>query len=176
MSAKEKTVTPSILNVFRDYLSLGLLFVPAVGFCVFLYYNRAAIKEFSGGFPYLPVEFLLIALFGIVATVGGVLDWFYHRNELQMKISIKEREAEAKALGLGGVPMFLLLWFATFSTHKNLFLLPIIIVLIYTVVLICYDEFVFHIKRCEAREHFYHKMLVFGNGFAWLSWMYYIYY
>jgi hypothetical protein len=114
-------------------------------------------------------------IFGGIATIGGVLDWRYHRNPLNMKIPKKERDAEAAALGLGGVPMFILMWFAMMNTKPSIFLIPILIVLIYTVVAISYDEFVFHIKRCGKLENTYHRMLVFGNGIAWLSWFHFIF-
>lgn len=116
-----------------------------------------------------------MGVFGIVATTGGVLDWKYHRHPLNMKIPKKEREAEAAALGLGGVPMFCLMWFAMMSAKPTQFLVPILLVLLYTVVAISYDEFVFHIKRCTTVENLYHRMLVFGNGIAWLSWFHFIY-
>lgn len=114
-------------------------------------------------------------VFGLIATAGGVLDWKFHRDPLKLKISKKERDAEAKALGLGGIPMFILMWFATMSNTPSNYLIPIIIVLIYSVVAICYDEFVFHIKRCGKTETMYHRMLVFGNGIAWFAWFHFIY-
>jgi hypothetical protein len=158
-------------------LSLILLFFPALGFVLVIWFcKESSSLELTNGFPYFPMEFLLIALFGIVATIGGVLDWYYHRTKLGMRISKKERDAEAKALGLGGISMFIIMWLATFSSSKQLYLIPIIIVLIYTVVMISYDEFVFHQKRCGKLETIYHRMLVFGNGLAWLIWMYFIYY
>ena len=113
---------------------------------------------------------------GSIATTGGVLDWLYHRDPLKLKLSAKERDAEAKALGLGGVPMFVLMWCAMLNANPHYFLIPIIVVLIYTVVAISYDEFVFHIHRCGKTENLYHRMLVFGNGLAWLAWFHFIYY
>jgi len=95
---------------------------------------------------------------------------------LKLKIPKKERDAEAKALGLGGLPMFILMWLAMNSDSPSNYLIPIIVVLIYTVSAICYDEFVFHIKRCTNKENWYHRMLVFGNGIAWLAWFHFIYY
>ncbi len=111
-----------------------------------------------------------MGIFGTIATAGGVLDWRYHRDPLQLKLSKKERDAEAAALGLGGVPMFCLMWAATMSVRPNTYLVPIVVVLIYTVVAICYDEFVFHMRRCGPQETLYHRMLVLGNGLAWLAW------
>jgi hypothetical protein len=160
----------------RYYLSLILLFAPAVLFVFLLFYfKNESNLHISSAFPYLPFPFLLMALFGGIATLGGVLDWRFHRNPLNLKIPKKEREAEAAALGLGGLPMFILMWCAMMSAKPSNFLIPILLVLIYTVTAICYDEFVFHIKRCGKTENIYHRMLVFGNGAAWLSWIYFIY-
>jgi hypothetical protein len=160
----------------RPYLSLILLFFPALLFALLLWVFREHPKlKILDTFPYLPWQFLVIALFGIVATAGGVLDWRYHRDPLLLRISAKERDAEAMALGLGGLPMFLLMGFASLSDKPSHYLIPILVVLIYTVVAICYDEFVFHINRCGKTENSYHRMLVFGNGIAWLAWMHFIY-
>lgn len=163
-------------SFFRSYLSLILLFIPAVlfGILLFLYGHHLKVKV-SSHFPYLNWQFYAIAVFGTIATIGGVLDWKYHRNPLNMKIPKKERDAEALALGAGGIPMFLLMWFAMLSPNPANFLIPILVVLIYTVVGISYDEFVFHIKRCGKLENRYHRMLVFGNGLAWMCWFHFIY-
>ncbi|HEY0030628.1 MAG TPA: hypothetical protein VGC65_07715 [Bacteroidia bacterium] len=160
----------------RSYLSLILLFIPAVLFVLFLFLSSEnSALEINAKFPFLPWQFLVVAVFGGVATIGGVKDWNYHRNPLNMKIPKKERDAEAMALGLGGLPMFILMWLATINSTPTRFLIPILIVLIYTVVAISYDEFVFHIKRCGKVETRYHRMLVFGNGIAWLAWFHFIY-
>lgn len=160
----------------RAYLSLILLFIPAVlfGLLLFIFKDNSKL-QIGGKFPYLPWQFFTITFFGVIATVGGVLDWRFHRNPLNMKIPKKERDAEAAALGLGGLPMFILMWFAMISSNPTNYLIPILIVLIYTVVAISYDEFVFHIKRCGKLEKNYHRMLVLGNGLAWLSWFHFIY-
>ncbi len=164
------------LKNLRQYISLGLLFVPPVLFLglVWVFKDSPQLGKYRT-FPYYPWQFLVIGLFGIIATIGGVLDWRFHRNPLNMKIPKKERDAEAFALGFGGVPMFVLMWLAMMGTRANLFLIPIIVVLIYTVVSISYDEFVFHIKRCGRLENIYHRMLVLGNGIAWLAWFHFIF-
>ena len=160
----------------RQYISVILLFVPPVlfAFLILIYSNNPKLR-FENLFPYLPWQFYVIGLFGVIATIGGVLDWKYHRDPLNMKIPKKERDAEAAALGLGGVPMFALMWFAMLSSKPSYFLIPVLVVLIYTVVAISYDEFVFHAKRCGKTETVYHRMLVFGNGIAWLAWFQFIY-
>ena len=93
---------------FRPYLSLILLFIPALLFGILLLlYSDSPHLNIHSNFPFLPWQFHVIALFGIIATTGGVLDWRYHRNPLHMKIPKKERDAEAAALGLGGLPMII---------------------------------------------------------------------
>lgn len=166
----------TLSKTFRNYLSLILLFIPAILFLLLIILFKSAPQlAFTLTLPFMPWQFWGIILFGIIATTGGVLDWRYHRNPLNLKIPKKEREAEAFALGAGGVPMFLLMCFATFSNDPKYFLIPIIIVLIYTTVAICYDEFIFHIKRCTKIENIYHRMLVYGNGLSWLCWFHFIY-
>jgi hypothetical protein len=164
------------MKKIRAYLSLYLLFVPAILFVILvvIFRNHPQLA-YEKQFPYVPWQFLALAFFGSIATIGGVLDWRFHRNPLEMKISKKERDAEAAALGLGGVPMFLLMWWAMMSHEPRVFLIPIILVLLYTVVAICYDEFVFHINRCGKLETLYHRLLVFGNGLAWLAWFHFIF-
>lgn len=161
---------------FRPYLSLVLLFIPALLFAIFLViFKDHARLHIGDSFPYLPWQFFIIIVFGILATIGGVLDWNFHRAVLHLKIPKKERDAEAAALGLGGVPMFILMWLAMINPTPTNYLIPIIVVLVYTVVAICYDEFIFHIKRCGKLENTYHRLLVFGNGIAWLAWFHFIF-
>lgn len=164
------------LKSYRSYVSLVLLFVPPVLFGLLLLVFQGNSKlGLTRELPYLPWQFLVMGVAGGVATVGGVLDWRYHRNPLHLKIPKKERDAEAAALGLGGVPMFVLMWLAMMHSNPATWLIPILLVLIYTVVAISYDEFVFHIKRCGPLETIYHRMLVFGNGAAWLAWFHFIF-
>ena len=54
-------------------------------------------------------------------------------------------------------------------------LIPIIVALLTTTVLICYDEFAFHVRRCKPFETRLHRMLVFGNGLAFLCWMHWLF-
>lgn len=164
------------MSFIKNYLSLIMLFMPGLCFVGLLFvFKDAPPLQFNTVFPFIPWQFYIIGLFGIIATIGGVLDWGYHRNKLGSKLSTKERIAEAKALGFGGIPMFILMFIAMLHSHPQYFIIPILIILIYTVVVICYDEFVFHIKRCKKEETIYHRMLVFGNGIAWLSWFHFIY-
>lgn len=164
------------LQSCRPYVSLVLLFIPPLLFGVLLLAFRGSDPlQLSPEWPFLPWQFLVMGVAGGVATLGGVLDWRYHRNPLNMKIPKKERDAEAAALGLGGVPMFGLMWGAMMHPRPTAWLLPILVVLIYTVVAISYDEFVFHRKRCGPLENTYHRLLVGGNGVAWLAWVHFIF-
>ena len=161
----------------KDYTSLFLLFLPGILFASLLFIFRENPQlNIQNTIPYLPYQFWLIGIFGIIATIGGYLDWRFHRVHLHMKISKKERDAEATALGTGGLPLFICMFLAMLSSNPSIYLIPILLVLIYTVVTICYDEFVFHIKRCGKQENIYHRILVAGNGLAWLSWFHFIYY
>ncbi|HNO26133.1 MAG TPA: hypothetical protein PKK94_24340 [Leptospiraceae bacterium] len=92
-----------------------------------------------------------------------------------MKISRRERNAEAAALGLGGIPLSLLLASAMHSSEPENWLLAIVCVLIFTAVLVSYDEFVFHRKRCSLKETFFHRVLVFGNAGAFLAWFHLVF-
>jgi hypothetical protein len=163
-------------GLIHTYRSLIFLFVPATLFGILLFLFGDQLHQKTDSRPlWSSWQFYAIAVFGAVGTIGGVLDWRYHRDPLNMKIPKKERDAEAFALGAGGIPMFVLMWLAMMSARPAQFLIPILIVLIYTVVGISYDEFVFHIKRCGRRENRYHRMLVFGNGLAWICWFHFIY-
>jgi hypothetical protein len=115
-----------------------------------------------------PLEFWIIAVCGTVATAGGILDWFHHRSG-DTTVGRREHRAHVLALASGGLPLFVLLAFASLSRQPLQFLLPVLVLLIYTVVLISYDEFVFH-RRCGRFETVAHRLLTFGNGLAFLAW------
>jgi hypothetical protein len=121
-----------------------------------------------------PAELWVMAVFGSIATVGGVLDWLFHRSG-QTSVGRPEHHSHVAALVGGGIPMFALMCAASLSTRPQLYLLPILVVFGYTLVLICYDEFVFHRKRCDTFETITHRMLTLGNGVAWLAWMCWIF-
>jgi hypothetical protein len=164
------------INSIREYLSLILVFAPASLLAVFLCINSNHPNlHIKNVFPYLPWQFILSAFFGFIALLGGMLDWKFHRKELNRKVSKKERLFELIALGFGGLPLFILLLLANISNYPNQFLVPILLVLIFTVALICYDEFVFHRNRCGIEETIYHRMLVLGNGSAFVFWIHFIY-
>lgn len=105
----------------------------------------------------------------MIATIGGVCDWIFHR--LYVATGPNEHRSHLLALVTGGLPIFCLMIAATLMTDPGILLVPIIACLLYTTSLICYDEFVFHFQRCRSLENIFHRMLVFGNGIAFLVWL-----
>jgi|SRR5215217_3238718 len=116
-----------------------------------------------------PWELWAIALAGTTATVAGVADWRYHRVA-QLRVGPNEHRAEFLALAGGGFPLFLLMCAASVAHRPLVFLLPVLVVLMGTVVLICYDEFVFHRRRCDRWESLLHRTLLIGHATAFLAW------
>jgi hypothetical protein len=117
-----------------------------------------------------PWEFWAIAASGLAATAAGVADWRYHHSGRTV-IGRAEHHSELLALAGGGVPLFLLMAAASVAARPAALLIPVVVVVLFTTVLICYDEFVFHRKRCGPYETALHRLLVFGNGLAWLAWV-----
>lgn len=163
------------VSAFSNYRSLVLLFLPAIGFFLF-YFSFPNLPVFTNkNWGVFPIQVWLMVVSGGIGTLGGLLDWRYHRNPLNLHLPEKERLAEAYALGLGGGSLFVLMCLASLSKTPSFFLIPIVISALFTTTLICYDEFVFHRKRCKPKENRYHSMLIFGNGIAWLCWLDLIY-
>lgn len=154
-----------------SYASLIALLIPGVAFGLgLLLLGRQESfywLKMPGQYPW---ELWLIALCGSVATLAGIGDWAFHRWMAKCAISKKERDCELLALAGGGLPMFILMSCASISPAPSRFLLPVILVLLFTTTLICYDEFIFHRRRCTRWETLLHRGLVFGNGIAWLAW------
>jgi hypothetical protein len=158
-----------------SFLSLSLLFAPALGFLLALNLLKHTHPRFAWvNTPLVsyPWQFWGILLFGVVATLGGVGDWMYHK--VYATVGPHEHHSHILALGAGGV-VFLLMALASVADAPLALLIPIIVALLTTVVLICYDEFAFHIKRCLPFETLLHRLLVFGNGAAFLIWMHWIF-
>jgi len=155
---------------WSSLISLGLLFAPGGLFLVAL----ALLKDIHPRFAWLhdgavyPWQLWGIICFGTVATLGGVGDWVFHK--IYVTVGPREHHSHLLALGAGGV-VFILMAMASISSRPTLLLLPVIVGLLATVVLICYDEFAFHIRRCKPFETLLHRLLVFGNGLALLCWM-----
>jgi hypothetical protein len=115
-----------------------------------------------------PWEFWAVAVCGSVATLSGLADWRVHRSGTTV-VGVREHRAHVAALGAGGIPLFVLMAAASLSTRPLSLLLPTLVALVLTVVMICYDEFLFH-RRCGRYEVLMHRLLTFGNGMAFLAW------
>ena len=115
-----------------------------------------------------PWEFWVVGVCGSVATLAGLADWRIHRSGSTV-VGVREHRAHVAALGGGGIPLFILMAAASLCATPHLLLIPALVVLILTVVLICYDEFLFH-RRCGRFEVLTHRVLTFGNGLAFLAW------
>jgi len=169
------STTPSLARAPRrsgwKSVSLIALFAPGVLFVIGLALVRDQPRfEWLGDIGRFPWEIWVIAVTGGVATASGVLDWRFHRSG-QTVIGQPEHRSELAALASGGVPLFVLMSAASVSTRPALWLVPILVVVLHTTVLICFDEFVYHRRRCGRYETALHRLLVFGNGTAWLAWM-----
>ena len=152
-------------------LTLIALFVPACLFVLGLFLIQDHPRyQWLHSLPDFPIEFWVIAGSGLIATMAGVADWSFHRSG-QTSIGAKEHFSELLALAAGGVPLFGLMAAASLIDRPRILLLPVIVCVLFTAILICYDEFVFHRKRCGGYETTLHRLLVFGNGVAWLAWM-----
>ncbi|WP_239470343.1 hypothetical protein [Archangium violaceum] len=116
-----------------------------------------------------PWELWVVALAGTTATLAGISDWRYHRTA-GVRVGPNEHRAELLALAGGGLPLFLLMGAASVSSRPRVFLLPVLVVLMGTIVLICYDEFVFHRRRCGRFESLLHRTLLAGHATAFLAW------
>jgi hypothetical protein len=154
----------------RYPLSLIALFLPGALFLLALFVARDHPRlQWLQDVAEYPCEFWLIAVCGLVATAAGVADWVYHRSGRTV-IGRPEHHSELLALA-GGLPLFVLMCAASVLPRPEVLLLPVIVVVLFTTAMICYDEFVFHRKRCGRYETVLHRLLVFGNGAAWLAWM-----
>ncbi len=152
-------------------LTLLALLIPGLlfGLGLFLLRDHPRFSWVSSGTLY-PWEFWVVLLGGATATIAGISDWRYHRSGNTV-VGGKEHRSELLALGAGGLPLFALMAVASVLPRPQVLLLPVLIVVLFTVVLICYDEFVFHRKRCGLYESVLHRLLVYGMGIAWLAWV-----
>ena len=149
--------------------ALAAMLVPAGLFPLGLFLLRGDPRfAWLGDLRSYPWEFWAIAVCGTAATLGGFLDWRFHRGG-ETVVGRGEHRAHLLALAGGGVPLFALMAAASVSPRPARFLVPVFVVLIYTVVMICYDEFIFH-RRCGRFEALTHRLLTCGNGLAFLAW------
>lgn len=150
-------------------LALVSMLAPAALFPLGLFLLREDSRfAWLGDLQAYPWEFWVIVVCGAAATLGGTLDWLFHRSG-ETVVGKQEHRAHLLALAGGGIPLFGLMALASLSSRPGLFLIPVLVVLIYTVVMVSYDEFIFH-RRCGRFEIFTHRLLTFGNGLAFLAW------
>jgi hypothetical protein len=157
----------------RPRLSLTLiaLFLPSLLFGLGLLLLRDQPRfSWLSSIRLYPWELWVLLASGAVATAAGLLDWRFHRSG-KTTVGRAEHHSELVALAGGGLPLFVLMAAASVVPRPQLLLVPVLLVVLFTAVVISYDEFVFHRKRCGAYETFLHRLLVFGNGIAWLAWM-----
>ncbi len=121
----------------------------------------------------VPWPLWIIGVSGTVATIAGLLDLHYHVTGKRL-VSKRERYGELIALGLGGTPLFVLMMVASWTTEPRRFLAPILALTMFTVVMVCLDEFVYHRRSCSRYEATLHRTLVLGNGTAFLAWFQWI--
>jgi hypothetical protein len=155
-------------------LGLLLLFMPGLLFLASFWILKDVHPRFAwvNDFSQYPWQFWGIGLTGIIATLGGVCDWLFHK--VYVTVGPNEHHSHILGLGAGGV-VFVLMALASIADQPLYWLLPVIVALLVTVTLICYDEFAFHVRRCKPFETRLHRMLVFGNGAAFLIWMHWIF-
>lgn len=121
----------------------------------------------------VPVSLWIIALGGTTATIAGLLDLHYHVSGKRL-VSKRERYGELIALGLGGTPLFAVMMAASWSAEPSPYLTPIVILAMFTVAMVCLDEFVHHRRACTRYETMLHRVLIFGNAAAFLAWFHWI--
>ena len=121
----------------------------------------------------VPWSLWIIGACGTLATLAGLLDLHYHVTGKRL-VSSRERHGELIALGLGGTPLFVLMMAASWASDPRGFLAPIVGLTMFTVVMVCLDEFVYHRRSCTRYEATLHRLLVFGNGAAFLAWFQWI--
>lgn len=157
--------------VARDLVGLLSMLAPPIGLGAMLLLAYSSWPRFAWlAHPALyPWELWCLVVFGTIATLAGAGDWLFHR--MYVTVGPAEHRSHVLALASGGVPLFALMVIASALQRPPLLLVPIIVVAFYTAALICFDEFVFHRHRCSRLETLLHRLLVFGNGIAWLAWM-----
>lgn len=162
---------PSLNLSAKTFLSLIGLGIPAFGFGGLLLWAATSAPRFAWVFSpsQYPWQLWVLMLCGSLATAGGVGDWLFHR--CFVTVGPQEHKSHLMALLTGGVPVFVMMLAASALKENAWLLLPIIGWVLYTAALICYDEFVFHRRRCTPIETLFHRLLVFGNGAAWMAWM-----
>lgn len=157
----------------RQSAGLTLAFLPGALFVLGLWHMKAQ-SLLPWRLPNVPFELWVIGLFGTAALIAAFGDWYFHTQTAKGKVSPVEEQGEVIAL-IGGGALFVLMSWASLAKDPRPFLIPILCDLLFTVAMICHDEFVFHRRRCGRYESFLHKIIIFGNGTAWLAWFHWIF-
>ncbi len=153
--------------------NLAALFAPGVAFAAGLFALRddPRFAWIRAGRP--PVELVVIAVAGALATAAGVADWRFHRQGHRV-VSQTESRVELVALAGGGGPLLLLMAWASVAARPAVTLVPILVTALFIAAAITYDELRFH-QRSPTRERAFHGTLVGGMAVAWLAWMHWIF-
>ena len=150
-------------------LSLAALLTPALGMPLLLWLApRAWLLPSLASPTSWPTTFWIMAIAGTTATCAGLLDWRFHRNGGR-RIAPAERRAELQALSLG-LPLFALLTLVSGPFPLRALLVPIVAIALGMTALIVFDEVRFH-RSCGRLETLLHRLLVGGNGLAFLAWL-----
>lgn len=135
-----------------------------------------------GEFPWLrtpwsaPWPVFVIALCGGIGLVGTVGDYRYHRAGPRVLVGAPEHKSHVLALATGGVPLAVVMAFATFDARPARFTAAAMLLAIYVTLMVAYDEFVFHRRRrCARREQTLHLLSTLGNGGAFLAWSHWVF-
>ncbi len=169
-------VRPKRLSRLARYpVTVVALLLPGGLFVLGLYLVREQPRfAWLRSFRDYPWELWVLAACGCAATLAGLADWQYHRSG-RTTVGPAEHRSEALALAGGGLPLFGVMATASVLPRPGVLLVPAVVLALFTTVLVCYDEFVFHRKRCGRYETALHRVLVFGNGLAWLAWAHWLF-
>ena len=149
--------------------------IPGAGFILGLFAVRGRPEfGFLEDAARWPLELWIIAFGGSVASVGGLADFVWHVRG-HHEVSRREERGEVIALLCGGAPLFLIMAAASVAADPRPYLLPVLLVLMFTVVCVCHDEFVYHRRACTKTEALFHRVLIFGNSAAFLAWFFWIF-
>ncbi len=173
VAARLAVLSPAAERRLKSWRSLVALFAPGVGFAcglVGLATRGGEMWQWLRSAATWPWELWLIAGAGTLATLAGCADWAWHRWIAKCAIGAAERRCELLAMAAGGGPLFVVMALASLSARPIAWLLPAVVIVVATTAMICYDEFVFHRKRCRRLETVLHRLLVFGQLAAWLGW------
>lgn len=151
-------------------LGLVAFAIPGAGFIAALLLVRGRPEfGFLEDLRAWPPELWIIAAGGSLASLAGLADFVWHVRGLR-EVSRREERGEIVALALGGAPLFGVMAAASAGPDPRAFLLPALVVTIFTVACVCHDEFVYHRLACGRREALFHRLLIAGNGVAYLAW------